>query len=183
MVKTRPVLGIYSTRDGAESAVDALRRAGFSSADISVLLPEDASSNGEERIAGEHSTKAPQGAKAGAGSGAVVGGALGWLAGMGALIIPGLGPFLAAGPLVTTLIGAGVGGAIGGFAGALIGLGIPEEEAKLYEARMQKGGILVAVQCDTAKQVQKAKATMEAPGAADITVSAEKLAGRTGKAA
>ena len=174
MVKTRPVLGIYSTRDGAESAVDALRSAGFSSEDISVLLPQDASSNGEERIAGEHSTKAPQGAKAGAGSGAVVGGALGWLAGMGALIIPGLGPFLAAGPLVTTLIGAGVGGAIGGFAGALIGLGIPEEEDQDRHA--------VHI-LDTAKQVQKAKATMEAPGAADITVSAEKLAGRTGKAA
>src|SRR5438105_2558949 len=100
---------------------------------------------------------------------------------MGAFIIPGLGPFLAAGPLVTTLIGAGVGGAIGGFAGALIGLGIPEEEAKLYEARMRKGWILVAVQCDTEEQLQKAKAIMEAGGAADITVSAEKLAGQTDK--
>jgi hypothetical protein len=183
MVKTKPVLGLYSTRDSAESTVDALRSAGFSSSDVSVLLPEDTRSTGEGRIAGEHSTKGPQGATAGAGSGAILGGALGWLAGIGALIIPGLGPFLAAGPLVTTLIGAGVGGAIGGFAGALVGLGIPEEEAKLYEARMRKGGILVAVHCDTEEQVQKAKAVMETWGAADITVSAEKPAGRTDKAA
>jgi hypothetical protein len=183
MVKTRTVFGVYSTRDNAESALDALRSAGFSSSNVSVLLPENMGPTGDERIAGEHSTKAPQGATAGAGSGAVVGGALGWLAGMGALIIPGLGPFLAAGPLVAALVGAGVGGALGGFVGSLIGIGIPEDEAKLYEARMRKGSVLLAVQCATEGQVQEAEATVKDSGATDITVSAEKLVDRADKAA
>jgi hypothetical protein len=166
------VFGIYSTRNDAEIAVTALKNASVSRADVSVLLPQDVESKPLPRPTGR-STKAPAAATAGAGSGAVVGGTLGWLAGVGALIIPGLGPFLAAGPLVATLVGMGVGGAVGGAAGGLIGLGIPETEAKLYEGRLLKGAILVAVQCGSAEQLAQARGVMAETGAQDISVSAE----------
>jgi hypothetical protein len=121
-------------------------------------------------------TKAPEGATAGAGSGAVIGGALGWLAGTGALAIPGLGPFIAAGPIMAALAGIGVGGAIGGFTGALVGMGIPEYEAKRYEGRLQKGGILLSVHCDTSEEIDEAKEIMKRTGGEDISSTSESSA-------
>lgn len=170
MAKNKSVFGIYLTRSDVESAVAAFRDTGFSSSDVSVLLPENF---GAKELATQKNTKSPEGATAGAGSGAIIGGALGWLAGVGALAIPGIGPFIAAGPIVAALAGVGVGGALGGFAGALIGLGIPEYEAKRYEGRMLKGGILVAIHCDTAEEIKRAKQIMEITGAEEIASSGE----------
>jgi Protein of unknown function (DUF3341) len=170
MARNKSVFGVYLTRSEVESAVTTLRDTGFSNSDVSVLLPENL---GSHELVTEKSTKAPEGATAGAGSGAVVGGALGWLAGIGALVIPGIGPFIAAGPLVATLLGVGVGGALGGFTGALVGLGIPEYEAKRYEGRLLKGGILVAVHCENAEEVKRAKSVMEVTGAEEISSSSE----------
>ena len=164
------VFGIYLTRNDAEAAVSALKAAGFQDSDVSVLVPQDIEKNS---LPTQRATKAPAGATAGAGSGAVVGGTIGWLAGVGALLIPGLGPFIAAGPLVATVVGAGVGGAVGGAAGGLIGLGIPEREAKLYEGRLLKGAILVAVQCRAAEQATQARNVMAETGAEDVSVSAD----------
>jgi len=170
MAKNQSVFGIYLTRTEVESAVSALKDAGFSSSEISVLLPEDL---GSEELVTEKSTKAPEGAAVGVGSGAAVGGALGWLVGVGALAIPGIGPVIAAGPIVATLAGIGVGGALGGFAGALIGVGIPENEAKRYEGKILKGGILVAVHCETVDQIKRAKEIMEITGAEDVESTQE----------
>jgi hypothetical protein len=171
--KNKSVLGIYSTRTGVESAVLAFKDSGFSNSDISVLLPENL---GSKEIATDKSTKAPEGATAGAGSGAIIGGALGWLAGIGALAIPGIGPFIAAGPIMAALAGLGVGGAVGGFTGALVGMGIPEYEAKRYEGRISKGGILVSVHCDTSDEITRAKKVMESSGAEDISCTSESSA-------
>src|SRR5437773_10399278 len=132
--KNTAVFGIYSTYEGVESTVDTLKSAGFRNTDISVLFPENV---GTKDFAHQKNTKAPEGATAGAGTGAVVGGTLGLLAGIGALAIPGLGPFIAAGPIMGALAGAGTGGAVGGIIGALVGLGIPEYEAKRYEGMIQ----------------------------------------------
>ena len=154
MAKNKSVFGIYSSRSGVENAVVALKDSGFSHSDVSVLLPENL---GSKEIATEKNTKAPEGATTGAGSGAVIGGTLGWLVGIGALAIPGLGPFIAAGPIMAALAGIGVGGAVGGVTGALIGMGIPEFEAKRYEGRLQKGGILLSVHCDTSDEIKRAQ--------------------------
>src|SRR5258708_37389688 len=135
-----------------------LRQAGFRNPDISVLFPYN---EGTKDFAAQKNTKAPEGTAAGAGTGAVVGGTLGWLAGIGALAIPGLGPFIAAGPIMAALAGVGVGGAIGGVTGALVGLGIPEYEAKRYEGRIRKGGILLSVHCETSDEITRAKHIME----------------------
>jgi hypothetical protein len=170
MAKNKSVLGIYTTRSGVESAITYLREAGFASTDISVLLPENL---GSKELATEKATKAPEGTATGATSGAVLGGAFGWLVGIGALAIPGLGPFIAAGPIMAALAGLGVGGAIGGFVGALVGLGIPEYEAKRYEGRLQKGGILVSVHCDTSGEIDRAKEVMKRTGAEDISSTSE----------
>ena len=164
------VFGIYPSRVSVEGAVDALRTAGFRSTDISVLLPQNV---GTKDLAHERTTKAPEGAAAGAGSGAVLGGTLGWLAGIGALAIPGLGPFIAAGPIVAALAGIGAGGALGGVTGALIGLGIPEYEAKRYEGRVRKGGILISVHADDVSWTHKAKQVLENTGAQDVSSTSE----------
>jgi hypothetical protein len=164
------VFGIYSSQTSVERGVDALNAAGFSYNDISVLFPE---SEGTRDFAHEKSTKAPEGASAGAGTGAVLGGGLGWLVGIGALAIPGLGPFIAAGPIMAALAGAGVGGAVGGITGALIGMGIPEYEAKRYEGRVKDGGILLSVHSDTSEEVKRAKAILEGTGAQDISSTGE----------
>src|SRR6266536_3495495 len=156
--KNTAVFGIYRSRAVAEEAVDALKAAGYRNTDISVLLPEN---EGTKDFAHEKSTKAPEGAATGASSGAVVGGTLGWLVGIGALAIPGLGPFIAAGPVMAALAGVGAGGVVGGIAGALIGLGIPEYEAKRYEGRVRGGGILLSVHCDDAEWTKQAKETLE----------------------
>lgn len=168
--KKTSVLGIYTSRSTVENAADTLIRSGFSSSAISVLLPENL---GSKPIATEKATKAPEGAAAGAASGAVLGGGLGLLAGIGALAIPGLGPFIAAGPIMAALAGVGVGGAVGGFTGALVGLGIPEYEAKRYENRLHKGGILLSVHCDTSDEIKRAKDLLRGTGAEDISSTGE----------
>ena len=168
--KKTAVFGIFATMSVADFATDSLVRAGFAAADISALIPENL---GSRPIATTKASKAPEGAAAGAGSGAVVGATLGLLAGTGALAIPGLGAFLAAGPLMATLAGLGLGGAVGGFAGSLIGLGIPEYEAKRYEGSIQKGAILLSVHCDTSPAVHRAKEIMKMAGAEDISSTPE----------
>ena len=173
MAKNKSVLGIYSNRSTLEDALEGFREAGYKSTDISVLLPENL---GSRELATEKATKAPEGATTGAGSGAVIGGALGWLAGIGALAIPGLGPFIAAGPIMAALAGVGVGGAVGGFVGALVGIGIPEYEAKRYEGRLQKGGILLSVHCDTSDEIDRAKDIMKRTGGLDISSTGESSA-------
>ena len=172
--KNTAVFGIYSTRSAVENAVDKLRAAGYRNTDISVLFPEN---QGTKDFAHEKHTKAPEGATTGAGTGVVIGGALGWLAGIGALAIPGLGPFIAAGPIVAALAGAGVVGTVGGLLGALVGLGIPEYEAKRYEGRLQKGGILLSVHCDTSEEIDRAKEILERTGAEDISSTGESSTG------
>ena len=168
--KNTAVFGIYPAYASVENGVDALRAAGFRNTDISVLFPENV---GSKDFAHEKGTKAPEGATAGAGTGAVVGGALGWLAGIGALAIPGVGPFIAAGPVMAALAGAGVGGAVGGIAGTLIGMGIPEFEAKRYEGRVKGGGILLSVHCDGSDWTKKAKQILERTGAQDVSSTGE----------
>jgi hypothetical protein len=171
--KKTAVFGIYPSVSSADNATDSLIRSGFLPADISALLPENL---GSRQIGTEKSTKAPEGAATGAGSGAVLGGALGLLAGVGALAIPGVGPLIAAGPIMAALAGVGVGGAVGGFTGALIGLGIPEYEAKRYEGRMQKGSVLLSVHCDTSDDIKRAKELMKNTGAEDVSSTGESSA-------
>jgi hypothetical protein len=157
--------GVFRKRSNAEAAVDQLTLAGFSNQDISALL----SDTGEtQEFATENLTVAPGGATAGAGMGGIVGGTLGLLAGIGALAIPGIGPLIVAGPLMTSLAGIGVGGAVGGLVGALVGMGIPEFEAKCYDNRLKDGGVLLAVNCAGAAQVSKAREVLEAGGAEEI---------------
>ncbi|HLJ46976.1 MAG TPA: general stress protein [Bryobacteraceae bacterium] len=168
--KNTAVFGIYTTRAGAEAAVDELRAAGFRNTDISVLMEDNA---GTKEFAHEKNTKAPEGATTGGITGGVIGGALGWLAGIGALAIPGVGPFIAAGPIMGLLGGAGIGGAIGGLVGVLIGLGIPEYEAKRYEGRIKSGGILLSVHADDSDWTKRAKDILERTGAQDISSTGE----------
>src|SRR5579862_6481956 len=150
--KNTGVFGLYPDRASVDSGVDALKAAGFSNNDVSVLLPE---TKGTKEFAHEKNTKAPEGATTGAGTGAILGGGLGWLIGIGALAIPGLGPFIAAGPIMAALAGAGVGGAVGGLTGALIGMGIPEYEAKRYEGRVKDGGILLSVHVESSEEIKR----------------------------
>src|SRR5713226_3402135 len=168
--KNTAVFGIFPNYAGVERGVDALKAAGFRNTDISVLFPENA---GTKDFAHKKDTKAPEGASTGAGAGALLGGGLGWLAGIGALAIPGLGPFIAAGPIMAALAGAGVGGAVGGLAGALIGMGIPEYEAKRYEGRVKDGGILLSVHSDSSDETKRAKEILERTGAQDISSTGE----------
>jgi hypothetical protein len=169
--KNTAVFGIYKSSAQAEHAVDRIAAAGFSPNDISVLLPDTQSS---KEFAHEKNTKAPEGAATGVTTGGVVGGTLGLLAGIGALAIPGLGPFIAAGPIMASLAGLGVGGAVGGLIGALVGMGIPEYEAKRYEGRVKDGGVLLSVHCDTSNEISRAKDLLKATGAEDISSTGEK---------
>ncbi len=168
--KNTAVFGIYSTRAHAEEAVDALKSAGFRNTDISALFPDN---SGSKDFAHEKNTKAPEGTTTGATTGAVLGGVLGWLAGIGALAIPGIGPFIAAGPIMGALAGAGTLGVAGGLVGALVGLGIPEYEAKRYEGRVKEGGILLSVHCDSSDWVSRAKDVLKRTGAEDVASSGE----------
>ncbi len=165
------VFGIYSTRTAVENAADSLVKMGFPTSDISVLLPE--SLDGPKDMGTEKATKAPEGAAAGVTAGGVIGGTLGVLAGIGLLAIPGLGPFIAAGPIMAGLAGLGVGGAVGGVTGAFIGMGIPEFEAKRYEGRLRKGGILLSVHCDTAEEIKRAKDVLTRTGGEDVSSTGE----------
>lgn len=168
--KNTSVFGIYKDRSQVERAVDSLIGAGFRAEDISVLLPNNV---GTKDFAHEKHTKAPEGAATGAGTGAVVGGTLGVLAGIGALAIPGFGPFIAAGPIMGALAGVGAGGVVGGVVGALIGMGIPEYEAKRYEGRVKDGGILLSVHSDDSQWTKKAKEILERTGAEDVSSTGE----------
>ena len=168
--KRTAVFGIYNDLSKAENAVDHLLSAGFSSSDVSVLVSD---SETTREFAHRKATKAPEGTAAGATTGGILGGALGLLAGVGALAIPGIGPFIAAGPIMATLAGLGVGGALGGLVGALVGAGIPEYEAKRYEGRVKNGGVLLSVHCDTSDEIKRAKDFLKATGAEDISASGE----------
>jgi hypothetical protein len=164
------VFGIYPSPEQAERAVDSLIKAGFASSNISVLLSDSSST---KEFAHVKDTKAPEGTATGATAGGVIGGSLGVLAGIGALAIPGVGPLIAAGPIMAGLAGLGVGGAVGGLVGALVGMGIPEYEAKRYEGRVKDGGTLLSVHCDTSATVDRAKELLKATGAEDVASTGE----------
>src|SRR5271155_44813 len=166
----KAVFGIEKTHSQAIAIADQLKMAGFSVNDVSVLLPDK---QGTKDFAHEQHTKAPEGATAGAGSGAILGGALGWMVGIGALAIPGLGPFIAAGPIMAALAGAAGGAAVGGLTGALIGMGIPEYEAKRYEGKVKDGNILMSVHTEDSKERDRAKKIFETGGAEDISYTGE----------
>jgi len=164
------IFGVFYTKAHVETAVDEMKREGFRNADISVLFPFN---EGTKDFAFERGTKTSEGAVAGATCGAVIGGALGWLAAIGVLAIPGLGPFVAAGPIMALLGGVGVGATVGGLTGALIGLGIPEYLATRYEGRTRGGCILLSVHADDSKWIQKAKTILEQRGADAISSTGE----------
>ena len=175
--KNTAAFGIFKSRTQAESCIDDLMSAGFRSDDISVLAPDQHTT---KELATEKNTKAPEGTAAGATAGGAIGGTLGLLAGIGALAIPGLGPFIAAGPIMAALAGLGVGAAAGGLIGALVGMGIPEYEAKRYEGRVRDGGILLSVHCDDSDWVKKAEDILKRSGAEDISSAGEKAASTHG---
>src|ERR1700747_274848 len=166
----KAVFGLVDSETQAERIVDNLKTAGFSNNDISVLFPDKA---GTRDFAHEKATKAPEGAATGAGTGGVVGGVLGWLVGIGSLAIPGVGPFIAAGPIMAALAGAGVGAAVGGLTGALVGMGIPEYEAKRYEGKIKEGNILISVHTNDSKERERAQELFEKGGAEDISYTGE----------
>ncbi|MDP9052456.1 MAG: DUF3341 domain-containing protein [Acidobacteriota bacterium] len=168
--KNTAVFGIYATPAHAETAVDHLLARGFTNSDISVLLPDDESTRA---FAHEKNTKAPEGTATGVATGGTIGGTLGLLAGIGALAIPGVGPLIAAGPIMGALAGLGVGGAVGGVVGALVGMGIPEYEAKRYEGAVKDGGTLLSVHCETSEEVTAAKDALRDTGAKDISSTGE----------
>jgi Protein of unknown function (DUF3341) len=170
MSKNISVYGIFKSRGEVEYALEQLRLDGFRAADISVLMPENLSN---KDIGAEKATKAPEAAAAAGATGAVAGGVLGWLVGIGALAIPGVGPFIAAGPIMAALAGAGAGAAVGGLGGALVGAGIPEYEAKRYEGRVKAGGILMSIHCDNGDWEDRAKAAMKRLGAEDISSTSQ----------
>ena len=172
--KKTAVFGLYPGVERAERAVDQLVNAGFSNADVSVLM---ADTQGSKDFAHEKQTKAPEGTTTGAAAGGTIGGTLGLLAGIGALAIPGVGPFIAAGPIMGALAGLGVGGAVGGLVGALVGMGIPEYEAKRYEGRVKNGAVLLSVHCDTSDEITRAKDLLKRTGAEDISSAGEEAVG------
>ena len=166
----KALFAIFDNRSSVESAVTRLKADGFRSSDVSVLLQDGGDT---KAFAHKMNTKAPEGAATGATTGALAGGALGWLAGVGALAIPGIGPFVAAGPIMAAIAGAGIGGTVGGVAGGLIGLGIPEYEAKRFESEVKNGGMLLSVHVDDAAWSAKAKQIVRDCGARDISVASE----------
>jgi len=170
MSKNKVVIGIVDGEIQAENIVQQLDKHGFTNADISVIFPDK---HGNKDFAHERNTKAPEGAVVGVTSGGALGGALGLLVGIGALAIPGLGPFIAAGPLMAALSGAAAGAAVGGVAGALVGLGIPEIEAKQYEGKLRGGNILIAAHVDDSAEEQRAREIFRREGAHDISSTNE----------
>ena len=166
----KSVFAILKDRQQAEKVVERLKSVGFFNNDISMLFPD---TSGSKDFAIEHETKAPEGAATGGTTGFVVGGVLGWLAGIGSLAIPGLGPFIAAGPIMAALSGAAVGTAIGGIAGALVGMGIPEFEARRYESKVKEGNILVSVHTEDVGGVDRATGILRECNAEDIATASE----------
>ena len=168
--KNTAVFGIYKTVGHAERAVLTLTSAGFPNNDISVLMTDAQTTHD---FAHEKNTKAPEGTAAGVTTGGIIGGTLGLLAGLGTLAIPGIGPLIAAGPIVAALAGLGAGGAAGGIIGALVGMGIPEYEAKRYEGHVKDGGVLMSIHCDTSTEIDRAEELMRGTGAENISSTAE----------
>ena len=175
---SKAVICIAKTQVQAEGIVTRLKSAGVSDTDISVLFPDR---SGSRDFAHEHNTKAPEGATIGGSAGGVAGGIFGLLAGIGALAIPGVGPFIAAGPIMAALSGAAVGAAIGGIAGALVGMGMPEYEAKQYEAKVKDGNILISVHSYDSEEVKRIKKIMEDVQAEDISVTSEESVSKSSK--
>jgi len=164
------VICIVPLESQAARIVESLKMAGFLNTDISILMPDE---SGVRDLGHEKHSKAPEGTASGAGAGALVGGALGWLAGIGALAIPGVGPLVAAGPIMAALSGAAVGAASGGVTGGLIGLGIPEFEAKQYESKLHEGNVLISVHTENNDQIKAAEGIFKDNGAKDVHRSAE----------
>jgi hypothetical protein len=175
----KSVFALVDSEMQAEAIVNKLKAANFSNNDISVLFPDK---SGSRDFAHEQNTKAPEGAAAGAGTGGALGGVLGWLVGVGSLAIPGVGPFIAAGPIMAALAGAGVGAAVGGLTGALVGLGIPELEAKQYEGKIKGGNILISVHSENSDETKRAKEIFEQSGAHDISYTEEEGVAKEDKA-
>ncbi len=173
MAKNHSVFGMYPDRISVEEAVEALRAAGFRGTDISVLFQDN---QGTKDFAHEKNTKAPEGATTGGIVGGISGGVLGWLTGIGALASPGLGPLIAAGPIVAALAGVGAMGAVGGIIGGLAGMGVPEYEAIRFEGRIKQGGVLMSVHCDDAHWVKRAKEVMRNTGAEGVDSTSESSA-------
>jgi len=166
---TACVYCLTKTDDQAIRIANRLKTSGFSPSDISILTPD----RGVRELAHDNSTKAPEGAATGASTGALLGGALGWMAGIGALAIPGVGPLIAAGPILGALSGLAVGGTVGGVTGALVGLGIPEYEAKQFEGRLREGHILMCVHTDDSKEAAKARKIFADEKAESISTGSE----------
>jgi hypothetical protein len=175
----KSVFCITTSRDQADQIVGQLKDANFSNNDISVLFPDK---GGTRDFAHEKNTKAPEGAATGAGTGGVIGGALGWIVGIGALAIPGVGPFIAAGPILAALSGAAIGAAAGGIAGGLIGLGIPELEAKRYEGKVKAGNLLLSVHTENSEEITRARDIFKQAGAQDICVTGDASPPKASKA-
>jgi len=174
MTTDKVVFGLYPDTTSFEAGIDALRAAGFRASDISAVLPERDKTTRD--LAHEIHTKAPEGIATGAGTGAAVGGVLGWLVGIGALAVPGVGPLIAAGPIVAALAGAGAAGAAGGLVGGLVGAGMPEIEAKRYAGRIREGGYLTSIHCDDNEWTHRAKEILQTTGAQDVVSTAEAVA-------
>lgn len=173
MARNISVFGLYPTRESVEQGVGWLRAEGFRNTDVSVLFPENA---GSKDLALKKGSKAPEGIAAGASSGGIVGGTVGWLAGIGALAIPGAGPLIAAGPIMALLAGVGVGGTVGGILGGLVGAGMPEYVARRYEGRVRRPGILLSVHCDNSDWAKKAKAVIQQTGGEGVSSAHEEKA-------
>lgn len=154
----------------AESVISRLQASGFSNNQVSALFPEGGK---VKNLVLEKHSKAPEGAAAGGGTGGVIGGVLGWLVGIGSLAIPGIGPFIAAGPILAALSGAAVGAAAGGMIGSLVGLGVTEVEAKQYEKKLKEGQILISIHAKNPEEVEKARKIFSESGASDISETKE----------
>jgi hypothetical protein len=174
MAKDMATFGIYPDRVAFEAGIEALRAAGFRPSDVSAVLPERDKTTKD--LAHEIHTKAPEGIATGAGAGAAIGGVLGWLIGIGALTIPGVGILAAAGPIVAALAGAGAAGATGGLIGGLIGAGMPEIEAKRYAGRLHEGGYLISVHGDDREWAERAREVLRETGAHDVVSTHEAVA-------
>jgi hypothetical protein len=168
--KNTSVMALFQDSVQLGYATERLREAGFRGTDISVLMADNI---GNKDLGHVKDTKAPEGTTTGAATGAVIGGTLGWLAGIGMLAIPGVGPLIAAGPIMAALAGAGIGGSVGGITGALVGMGIPEYEAKRYEGMIKEGKALISVHCDSQDWVSKAKKILEDCGGKDVASRSE----------
>ena len=176
---SKAVIGIAKSEAQADTIVTRLQNAGVPTSDISVLMPDRTESRD---FAHEHSTKAPEGTTIGVGAGGIAGGVLGLLAGIGALAIPGVGPLIAAGPIMAALSGAAVGATIGGIAGALIGMGIPEFEAKQYEAKVKEGNILISVHTHDSDDAKHIKEIMQTAQAEDVSIAGEASVSKSDRA-